>query len=69
MASCVSQVPSRSKAPGVCGVTLVGALAQILAFTQQQTTAASGGDGDTFLMVAGARYPLYRNKWLLLNFR
>ena len=37
-------------------VVLVGALAQILAFTQQQTTAASGGDGGTFLMVAGAGF-------------
>ena len=54
---------------GECAVILIGALAQILAYTQQQTTAASGGDGGTFLVVAGARYPLYRNKRLLLNFR
>ncbi len=37
-------------------VILIGALAQILAFTQQKTTAASGsGDGGRVLMVAGAR--------------
>jgi len=35
---------------------MVGALAQILAFTQQKTTAASSSGNDgTFLMVAGAR--------------
>ena len=39
---------------GHCEVILVGALAQILAFAQQKTTAASSGDGGTFLMVAGA---------------
>ena len=34
---------------------MVGALAQILAFTQQKTTAASSSGNDgTFLMVAGA---------------
>ncbi len=42
--------------PGKPAVILVGALAQILAFTQQKTTAASGsGDGGRVLMVAGAR--------------
>ena len=40
---------------GRCEVIIVGALAQILAFTQQQTTAVPGGDDGTFLMVAGAR--------------
>jgi len=39
---------------GECDVILVGALARILAFTQQKTNAASGGDGGTFLMVVGA---------------
>jgi hypothetical protein len=38
---------------GHCEVIIVGALAQILAFAQQKTTAASSGDGGTFLMVAG----------------
>ena len=42
------------------GVILVGALAEILAFTQQSKTAASGGDGGRVLMVAGARNHLYR---------
>jgi hypothetical protein len=40
---------------GHCEVIIVGALAQILAFEQQKTTAASVGDGGTFLMVAGTR--------------
>jgi site-specific DNA recombinase len=40
---------------GHCEVIIVGALAQILAFAQQKTTAASVGDGGTLLMVAGAR--------------
>jgi len=40
---------------GHCEVVIVGALAQILAFAQQKTTAAASGDGGTFLMVAGAR--------------
>lgn len=41
---------------GQCDVVIVGALAQILAFTQQKTTAASSSENDgTFLMVAGAR--------------
>ena len=38
---------------GRCEVIIVGALAQILAFAQQKPTAASSGDGGTFLMVAG----------------
>ena len=42
------------KERGHCEVIIVGALAQILAFAQQKTTAASTGDGGTFLMVAGA---------------
>lgn len=37
-----------------CEVTIVGALAQILAFGQK-TTATSTGGGGTSLMVAGAR--------------
>ena len=41
---------------GHCEVTLVGALAQILAFAQQKSTAASSGDGGTFLMVAGVGF-------------
>jgi len=36
-------------------VILVGALAQILAFTQQNKTAASLGSGGRVLLVAGAR--------------
>jgi site-specific DNA recombinase len=43
------------KEPGQCEVVVVGGLAQILAFAQQKTTAASQGDGGTFLMVAGTR--------------
>jgi len=41
-------------------VTVVGALAQILAFAQQKTTAASTRGGGTSLMVAGERNHLYR---------
>jgi hypothetical protein len=41
---------------GRCEVIIVGALAQILAFAQQKTTAASSGDGGTFLMVAGVGF-------------
>jgi site-specific DNA recombinase len=41
---------------GQCKVILVGALAQILAFAQQKTTAASVGGGGTFLMVAGVGF-------------
>jgi site-specific DNA recombinase len=43
--------PSQER--GQCEVIIVGVLAQILAFAQQKTTAASSGDGGTFLMVAG----------------
>ena len=43
------------KRRGQCDIVVVGALAQILAFAQKKTTAASSGDGGTFLMVAGAR--------------
>ena len=43
------------KERGHCEVIIVGALAQILAFAQQKTTAASSGDGGTFSMVAGTR--------------
>jgi hypothetical protein len=45
---------------GRCEVMIVGALAQIIGFAHQKTTAAAWGDGGTFLMVAGARNPLYR---------
>ena len=41
---------------GRCEVIVVGALAQVLAFAQQKTTAASSGDGGTFLMVAGVGF-------------
>ncbi len=44
---------------GQCDVLVVGALAQILAFAQQKTTAASLEDNGTFLMVAGARNQRY----------
>ena len=40
-------------------VILVGALAQILAFTQQNKTAASNGSDGRVLMVAGARNRRY----------
>jgi len=40
---------------GHCEVIIVAALAQIIAFAQKKT-AASGGDGGTFLMVAGERF-------------
>ncbi len=42
---------------GQCQVTLVGALAGILAFSQNATAAPKGG--GTFLLVAGARNQLY----------
>ena len=49
------------KERGKSDVILVGALAQILAFTQQTKTAASfTGDSGRVLMVAGARSHLYR---------
>jgi site-specific DNA recombinase len=41
---------------GHCEVTIVGALAQILAFAHEKTTAASAGDGGTSLMVAGVGF-------------
>jgi hypothetical protein len=44
------------KERGHCEVIIVGALAQILAFAQQKTTAAPTGDSGTFLMVAGVRF-------------
>ena len=47
------------KERGKPDVILVGALAQILAFTQHKTTAASFGDGGRVLMVAGARNQRY----------
>ena len=44
-------------ARGRCDVTIVGALAQMLAFAHQKTTAASNrDDGGTFLMVAGVGF-------------
>jgi hypothetical protein len=42
--------------PGLCDVTIVGALAQILAFAHQKKTAASAGGGGTSLMVAGVGF-------------
>ena len=46
-----------AKERGRYDVVLAGALAQILAFTQQKTTAdPSSGDDGTFLMVAGAGF-------------
>jgi DNA invertase Pin-like site-specific DNA recombinase len=53
---------------GHCEVIIVGALAQILGFIYQKTTAASRGDGGTSLMVAGERNPLYRTV-LLYGFK
>ena len=52
--------PSQER--GRCEVIIVGALAQLLAFAQQKTTAASPGDGGTFLMVAGGGFepPTFR---------
>jgi hypothetical protein len=44
-------LPGRAR--GHCEVTIVGALAHILAFAQQKTTAASTKGGGTSLMVAG----------------
>ena len=41
---------------GACDVVLFGALASVLAFLQQKTTAASGRDDGTFLMVAGVGF-------------
>jgi hypothetical protein len=50
---------------GHCEVIIVGALAQILAFAQQKTTAASSGDGGTLLMVAGTGFVQERTRWEL----
>ena len=47
---------SPGEARGQCDVTLVGALAGIMAFAQDKTTAASGRDDGTFLMVAGVGF-------------
>ena len=55
------------KERGKPDVILVGALAQILAFTQQNNTAASNGDGGRVLMVAGARNQLYRTNLIWLR--
>jgi hypothetical protein len=44
------------KERGHCDVLIVGALAQIIAFAQQKTTAASLGDGGTSLLVAGVGF-------------
>jgi hypothetical protein len=41
---------------GQCEVIIVGALAQILAYARQKTTAAPLRDGGTFLMVAGVGF-------------
>jgi hypothetical protein len=40
-------------------VILIGALSEILAFTQGNTTAAADDDSGRVLMVAGARNRLY----------
>jgi site-specific DNA recombinase len=42
---------------GHCEIVVVGALAQILAFAQHNTTAASSGNDGIFLMVAGGSQP------------
>jgi site-specific DNA recombinase len=44
------------KERGRCEVLIVGALAQIIDFAHQKTTAASSGDGGTSLMVAGVGF-------------
>src|SRR5262249_8660982 len=46
--------PGRER--GHCEVVIVGALAQILAFAQQKTTAVPSRDSGTFLMVAGVGF-------------
>ena len=48
----VSPSPEQSH----CEVTIEGVLARILAFAHEKTTAASMGDGGTFLMVAGVGF-------------
>jgi hypothetical protein len=50
------------KERGKPDVILVGALAEILTFTQQKNKAASNGNGRRVLMVAGARINLYRTR-------
>jgi site-specific DNA recombinase len=47
-------LPGRAR--GRCEVTMVGALAQILAFAHQKTTAAFTRGGGTSLMVAGVGF-------------
>jgi hypothetical protein len=53
---------------GHCEVLIVGALAEIIAFAQQKTTAAFSGDGGTSLMVAGARFVQGRTSTELRKF-
>jgi site-specific DNA recombinase len=50
----IEVLPGRAR--GHCEVTIVGALAQILAFAHEKTTAASREDGGTSLMVAGVGF-------------
>src|SRR5262249_1431307 len=50
----IEALPGRAR--GHAEVTVVGALAQILAFAQQKTTAASTRGGGTSLMVAGVGF-------------
>ena len=50
----IEVLPGRAR--GHCEVTIVGALAQILAFARQKTTAASTRGGGTSLMVAGVGF-------------
>ena len=47
---------------GHCEVVVIGALAQFLAFAQQETTASASRAGGTSLMVAGTRSHLYRTQ-------
>ena len=49
----IDVMPGRKR--GHCEVTIVGALAQILAFAQKTTAALTGG-GGTSLMVAGVGF-------------
>ena len=44
-------------------VILIGALSEILAFTQGNTTAAPNDDSGRVLMVAGARNQLFRTPY------
>ena len=50
----IEVLPGRGR--GHCEVTIVGALAQILAFAHQKTTAACTRGGGTSLMVAGVGF-------------